>query len=216
MGSEIRGIIFDLDGVIADSHPIHEKAWRTLIRETDANVPDAELAFVIRQGKTRAEVMQALLPDRDRVLLGQRKDQLYTEYAQELQPIEGVIAWIEELRALAVPLAIATSGSRSRALDTLARFGIDKHFKTVITSTEIPAGKPDPALFLAAARALGTEPKETLVVEDSAAGLQAARAAGMPCLFYSPDSSLAGDWTIARFSRSSVEPVMQRIAVTSL
>lgn len=211
MGSDIRGIIFDLDGVIADSHPIHEKAWRALLRERRSNVSDAELAAVIREGKTRAEILRTLLPDGNAAALGQRKDQLYYEYARQLQPVAGVVEWIEELCRLAIPLAVATSASRSRALDTLARFGIEKSFQAVITSTEIPAGKPDPALFLAAAAALRTQPVETLVVEDSSAGVEAAYAAGMPCVCYSREGCSAAQLTITDFSVNSLAPIMRQI-----
>ena len=213
MVSDIRGIIFDLDGVIADSHPVHEKAWRVLLQEAGRSVSDVELAAAVRTGKTRGEILKTLLPDRDAVALGERKNQLYYENAQQLRPVAGVIEWIKELRELSVPLAVATSVSRSRAFDTLTRFGLENTFEAVITSSEIPAGKPDPALFLAAAAALRTKPAETLVIEDSPAGVDAARAAGMPCVCYTPEGCSAAELTIADFSVDSLAPIMRRIAL---
>jgi beta-phosphoglucomutase len=185
---EIRAVIFDLDGVIADSHALHEHAWRELLREMGES-PTAELPDIVRQGKPRSEILRTFFPGRSgRELadLGARKDALYQENSARLLPVEGVIGWIRELQDRGFLLGVATSATRQRALDTLRQFGIEALFHVIVTASDVAAGKPDPALFLTAANALGIEPSRALVIEDSEAGLAGAKAAGMKCAFYSP------------------------------
>lgn len=220
MQQAFRAVIFDLDGVIADSHPVHEIAWRTLLTELGRSVPNAELSSIIRQGKTRKEILKLLFPGMssdDEITIGDRKNELFLANGESLRPVRGVLAWIRELSEYGVPLAIATSAARERARDTLARFGIADLFRAVITPSEIPAGKPDPALFLAAAAALAARPAEALVVEDSPSGLVAAKAAGMQTIFYCPEvcdpeiAALRPDYIIQEFSASSLMPVMKML-----
>ncbi len=188
---EIRAIIFDLDGVIADSHALHERAWRDLISET-GRTPTAELSKIVREGRTRKDILKTLFPgysSEELVSLGARKDTLYEENSSCLRPVAGVLEWIQELDREGFSLAVATSASRQRAVSALRQFGIERVFEAIITASDIAAGKPDPALFLAAASALGVEPSQMLVIEDSEAGLAGAKAAGMKCALYSPDSN---------------------------
>jgi HAD superfamily hydrolase (TIGR01509 family) len=185
---QIRAVIFDLDGVIADSHALHERAWRDLLGEVGQMSP-ADISDIIRQGKTRADILQTLFPrcsSQELASLGIRKDALYQKQSGRLRPIAGVIEWIRGLHREGFLLGVATSASRQRALEVLRQFGVEHLFQAIVTASEIGAGKPDPALFLAAADALGIEPDEALVIEDSEAGLVGAKAAGMKCAFYCP------------------------------
>ena len=209
---EIRAVIFDLDGVIADSHALHERAWRELLLEVDES-PTAELADVVRQGKPRSEILKMLFQGRssqELAKLGARKDVLYQENSARLQPVEGVIGWIRELHDRGFLLAVATSAARERALDTLRQFGVEALFPVIVTASDVPAAKPDPALFLTASEALGIEPSRTLVIEDSEAGLAGAKAAGMKCAFYSPRghsaraSIVEPDFVLRAFDRESL------------
>lgn len=184
----IRAVIFDLDGVIAESHALHERAWRDLLNEMGGS-PTDEFADVIRQGKPRKEILETFFPGRssqELTDLGARKDAFYRENSARLRPVEGVIGWIGELYNRGFLLAVATSAARQRTLDTLRQFGIETLFQVIVTASDVAAGKPDPALFLAAANALGIEAGRVLVIEDSEAGLAGAKAAGMKCAFYSP------------------------------
>jgi HAD superfamily hydrolase (TIGR01509 family) len=217
MSTEFRGVIFDLDGVIADSHPAHETAWRKLLLEVGHDLSGAELAALVRQGKTRSEILRTIFPHiskADELRWGNRKGALYDACKTSIMPVPGVLEWINELRSLSVPLALATSASRDRAYSTLAAFGIRNCFQAVVTASDVSAGKPDPELFVTAAASIGVEPDSILVVEDSPAGLVAAHAAGMHALFYSPDGGSPGlplDFVIPAFSHASLVPVMQRI-----
>ncbi len=188
---QIRAIIFDLDGVIADSHALHERAWRDLLGEV-GQTPAADVSEIVREGKTRSDILKRLFPEyssQELTSLGKQKDALYQKNSKDLRPIAGVIEWIRELHREGFSLAVATSASRQRALCALRQFDVEHLFKAIVTASDIAAGKPDPALFLAAADALGIEPSEALVIEDSEAGLAGAKNAGMNCAFYSPGSN---------------------------
>jgi HAD superfamily hydrolase (TIGR01509 family) len=180
-----------LDGVIADSHALHERAWRDLLGEV-GQTPTADLSEIIRQGKTRQDILKTLFPgcsSEELAALGMRKDTLYHKNSGCLRAVAGVIEWIRELHREGFSLAVATSASRQRALGALRHFGVEHLFKVIVTASEIAAGKPDPALFLAAADALGIELSQILVIEDSEAGLAAGKAAGMRCALFSPHSN---------------------------
>jgi HAD superfamily hydrolase (TIGR01509 family) len=187
IGSMIRGVIFDLDGVIADSHPVHELAWSAPIGESGKRISDLELQF-IREGRTRTDILKFLFrdsSDNNWPALGQRKQQLYQQNIHALRPMPGVLDWIRNLNGASIPLAVATCASRERAIETLNRFGIERCFDAVVTSSDVRYGKPDPGLFLRAASELRIAPHEILVVEDSVSGLAAAKAAGMACVLFS-------------------------------
>lgn len=188
MTKGIKAIIFDLDGVIADSREVHEIAWTALLREAGREPSEAEIRF-IHEGRKRSEMVTRFFPqcsEEKQKTLGLRKDELYYANVDHLRPIPGAIEWLRKLAGLAFPLALATCAGRARTLHTLRQFGLDTMFRTIVTGSDILLGKPDPAVFLKAAELLGHSPKECLVIEDSISGVAAAKAAGAPCYLYSP------------------------------
>jgi HAD superfamily hydrolase (TIGR01509 family) len=211
-GTEIRGIIFDLDGVIADSHPVHEIAWKAVLAEAGRAVSSADIAF-IREGRTRAEMLVHFFPQgspEELTALGQRKDELYYGNIDRLRPVPGVLDLIQKLAQASFPLALATSASRERVVQTLSAFGISPFFRVIVTGSDVRTGKPDPAMFLQAARELQIDPSKALVVEDSISGVMAAKTAGMKCVVYSPEGcderllALEPEYVIQSFAADSV------------
>lgn len=211
-GAEIRGIIFDLDGVIADSHPVHEIAWKAILAEAGREVSASDIAF-IREGRTRAEMLVHFFPQgspEELAALGRRKDELYNENIDRLKPVPGVLDLIHQLAQASCPLALATCASRERAIQTISAFGIRPFFRVIVTGSDVLTGKPDPAVFLQAARELQIEPSEALIVEDSVSGVMAAKAAGMRCVVYSPEAcderllALEPEYVIQSFAGNSV------------
>src|SRR5581483_6444537 len=136
---QIRAIIFDLDGVIADSHTLHERAWRDLLGAM-GQAPTADFSKILRQGKTRKDILKTLFPgypNQELISLGVKKEALYQEKSGDLPPVAGVIEWIRELDRQGLSLAVATSASRQRALRALRQFGIEHLFKVIVTASEI-------------------------------------------------------------------------------
>ncbi|HEY1939511.1 MAG TPA: HAD family phosphatase [Candidatus Angelobacter sp.] len=180
----LASVIFDFDGVIADSHPAHLRAWKDLFRSLGKDVSDAELSFVL-EGAKREEILQRFLGEltfEQLRVYGDEKQHLFQSLASEIKLIDGFADFLAEVDTTGLPMAVATSGNRERVESMLKSFGLRSRFCTIVTGEDVKRGKPDPALFQLAARGLQVEPERILVCEDAVSGVHAAKAAGMKCL----------------------------------
>lgn len=180
----LGAIIFDLDGVLADSHPAHKQAWSELLSSLGLNISPEELEYVV-EGRKRDEIMRHFLGKLSNEQIreyGLKKDSLFTKYSSGLQTIPGVREFVGEVHAAGIATAVASSAGRKRVEANLRQLGISDYFPVVITGDDVINGKPDPALFIKAAERLNLPSEETLVCEDAVNGVQAAKAAGMKCL----------------------------------
>lgn len=180
----LKSVIFDMDGVIVDSHPSHMRAWRKFLLSKGKWVTDAELEFV-RDGRKKEEIMQYFfghLPHDRLLTYGREKEQLFAEEAPKLTTIAGVRELLAELDCAAIPMALASNGSAQRVHSILNALQLKHYFQAVLTANEVAAGKPHPAIFHKAAEQLRVRPFESVVFEDSVSGVRAARAAGMKCI----------------------------------
>jgi len=180
----LAGIIFDFDGVIVDSHPVHIEAWKAFFRSAGKAVGDEELSFVT-EGAKREEILRRFLGDlapEQIELYGAEKERLYQARASEVKLIRGVAEFLGQVDVAGVPVAVATSGSRNRVERTLEAFGLLDRFRAIVTAEDVARGKPDPALFFLAASRLRVAANQILVCEDAVAGVCAARAAEMKCM----------------------------------
>jgi HAD superfamily hydrolase (TIGR01509 family) len=177
-------VIFDLDGTLVDSEPLSKVAWRHVFALYDYELSDAEITAA--QGLRFAESYAAFargfqLPPLD-VVWSDYSQLLYKSYDEGLVCFADAVATARELQAEGVPLALATSSQRERLERTLAAAGLAGLFAVTVAGDEVTRGKPAPDGYLAAARLLGVEPADCVAVEDSQAGIDAARAAGIPVL----------------------------------
>jgi HAD superfamily hydrolase (TIGR01509 family) len=180
----LAGVIFDFDGVIVDSHPAHLQAWKAFLLSKGKNASDAELSLV-REGAKREEILRYFLGDLTQeqiTLYGFEKDRLFQARARELKLVPGLSEFLAQVDGAGLPSAVATSGSRSRVERALEEFNLRGRFRAVVTGEDVARGKPDPALFLLAAKAIQVDPGCILVCEDAVAGVIAAKAAGMKCM----------------------------------
>jgi beta-phosphoglucomutase len=180
----LAGVIFDFDGVIVDSHPLHLEAWKDLFHSMGREVADEELAFVL-EGAKREEILRYFLGELngDQIkLYGEKKQSMFQERAGGLKLVHGFAAFLTEVKSAGVPAAIATSGSRQRVEHALAQFQLHDCFRVIVTGDDVAEGKPNPALFQLAARGIEVEARDILVCEDAVSGVAAAKAAGMKCL----------------------------------
>ena len=210
----LQGIIFDLDGVIVDSHVAHKQAWCQLLASLGREVSAAQLEFVV-EGHKREEILRHFLGNLDAEevqRLGKLKDDFFRRVAHEVKLIPGVAEFISAAQA-GLELAVATSAGRKRAEETLRHFGLLGSFRAVVTGDEVQAGKPDPAVFQRAADGLGLAAEHLLVCEDAVAGVQAAKRAGMRCLGIAADGrkellrAVGADWVVQDFRVLSVGEV---------
>jgi len=180
----IQAIIFDMDGVIIDSHPVHRRAWRKFLTTVGLTVTDDELDFIL-EGRRREEILRHFLGDLPSYVIaeyGRRKDAFFEENFAEVTLIPGVRELLQDIGGAGLAAAIATSASSSRTRGTLRRLDLYTNFSAVVTGDDVAAGKPDPEIYLLAAKRLGLPPEELLVIEDAPCGVTAATAAGMKCI----------------------------------
>jgi beta-phosphoglucomutase len=147
------------------------------------------------------------------VSYGAEKDKLFQARAGGLKLVPGFAEFFSQLDAIGLPSAVATSGGRERVERTLETFRLRNRFRAVVTGNDVNRGKPDPDLFLLAARALQVEPTRVLVFEDAVAGVLAAKHAGMKCVGIvangrGPALKQAGaDLVVDNFSHTNLDDV---------
>lgn len=180
----LRGVVFDMDGVVIDSHPAHRAAWKCFLESVGRPTSDAELNIILDGGK-REEILKYFLGEltpEQIVEYGKRKDEILRNHGSKLEPMSGITEFLDELLGSGIRVALATSASRSRVCGTLQEIGLAHYFDTVVTGDEVAAGKPDPAIYRLAAVRMQESPHYLLAVEDAVSGVKAAKSAGMRCL----------------------------------
>jgi HAD superfamily hydrolase (TIGR01509 family) len=198
----LKGILFDMDGVLVDSEKfICEAATRMFAEHCVYVEPEDFLPFV-GSGEDRylGGVAQKYNFPFD---LEQDKTRTYEIYGElvkgKLKPLNGVISFIETCRKKGLKLAVATSADKVKMLINLKEIGIPAEtFDATINGLEVVNKKPDPEIFVNAATKLGLKPEECLVVEDAVNGVKAAKAAGCKCLglttSFSVEELSEADW----------------------
>jgi HAD superfamily hydrolase (TIGR01509 family) len=180
----LRGVIFDMDGVLVDSHAVHRQAWRLFFQTLDRKVPESELDFIL-DGRKRGDILRHFLgncPEAELEEFGRRKDCIFRQMRLEVTPLRGAVRVVQDLHRSGVSLALATSASRSRACSTLAELGLRNCFRAVVTGEDVSAGKPDASIYRLASNRIEIEPERLLAVEDAVSGIRAAAGAGLRCV----------------------------------
>ena len=181
----MQAIIFDMDGVLVDSEPVHFEATRLLMQEHGIVYTSAdEEAFF---GCTDREMFRELrarygLAAHEHDLAEQWIERVVRLLPQRIVPMPGVPEVLERLRASGRRLALASSSSPAIIRTTIEGLGLGGIFEATVSGRDVGLGKPAPDIFLETARRMGLEPAECLVVEDSQNGLRAAVAAGIACV----------------------------------
>lgn len=184
---DFAAYLFDCDGTLADTMPLHYQAWRAALRAHDCAFPEA---LFYELGGTPTVRIVELLNERHGhrmppVETARHKDELYLRLICAIGPIEPVVTIARETHGK-LPMAVASGGHRHIVINTLDALGITQLFDAIIGSEDYAHGKPAPDPFLAAARALGVDPARCLAFEDTQIGVEAARAAGMQWVLVPP------------------------------
>jgi beta-phosphoglucomutase family hydrolase len=176
----VRGLVFDCDGTIADTMPLHYQAWTLALKEHGKDFSEA--MFYEMAGIPTRRIFEILNEKHHYNLpideCTERKEQLFTQLIPQVVAIEPVVELVHQFTGK-LPMAVATGGTRSICLKTLQALGIEGLFQALVTADDVVHGKPSPDIFLEAARQLGVLPGLCCAFEDAELGLQAARAAGM-------------------------------------
>ncbi|MDO4410023.1 MAG: beta-phosphoglucomutase family hydrolase [Akkermansia sp.] len=181
------GYIFDLDGTLVDSMPLHFKAWRKALLE--AGAPESVFQadeFYSCGGKSATDVVKflneryGLIMDAEATAANKRAIYLELLQTEGMQPIKEVMDFVYSLGD--APKAIATGSALPGACSTLKSAGLEGVFELILTPDDVKHGKPAPDMFLLAAEKLGVDPTKCVVFEDALPGMTAAAAAGMDCV----------------------------------
>lgn len=192
----LKAIIFDFDGVIADTEPLHLKAFQLTLKEKGIELSDEDYFenYLAYDDKT---LFKELLKDRNyehneaqiSELMNRKSEHFENVLKGNILVLEGVPEFISEVSGK-YPLAIGSGAIRSEIIDILESGGLREHFEIIVSADEVINCKPDPEVFIEALRRLNNldsvseevSPQECLVIEDSTSGIKAVHSAGMKCL----------------------------------
>jgi beta-phosphoglucomutase-like phosphatase (HAD superfamily) len=178
---DTKALIFDCDGTLADTMPIHYRAWRATLDPLGIAFPEER--FYALGGVPTGKIIQILateqgvtVPDLEGATLA--KEEGFLLFLDEVRPVDAVFRIAEAHRGR-LPMAVASGGYRPVVERILGRIGVAGWFDALVTAEDTTRHKPEPDVFLEAARRLGVEPASCAVYEDTDVGLEAARRAGM-------------------------------------
>ena len=202
----MKAFLFDMDGVLIDSEPIHTRVKRETLLHFGL---DAEIDFSAYMGRTSKILFSDAIEKAGRMeltpsMLADYKHERYLDILKNddaIHPIEGARELLLHLSEEHIPMALASSYARQVIEAVLDKFGFRQYFDSVLSGADLPASKPDPAVYRISAERLGEKPSCCVVLEDAASGVAAAKAAGMRCIaFRNPNSGeqdlSRADWIV--------------------
>lgn len=179
------GVIFDVDGVLVDTGPIHFKSWVKMANEIRKKF--TKKFFDLTFGQQSVSITRKLVGSKVEQHLVENwaslKEQYYREMVKDkLEPLPGVLNLIKDLKDKNFKLAIGSSGPPENVELVLTTLNLTQNFDVIITAVEVEKGKPEPDVFLIAAQQLKLDPKNCIVIEDAPVGIEAAKRADMPVI----------------------------------
>ncbi len=181
--SNIQGIIFDCDGTLADTMPLHWRAWQGIKQRYGFDFPQDR--FYSLGGVPSRDILRILKKEQglslDPIAVAKEKEEAYLELLAHVGPIECVLDIARRNYGI-VPLAVASGGSRRAIGKVLDHLGIRQLFKAIVTNEDVEHQKPAPDIYLEAARRIGVPPQFCRAYEDTDLGLEGIRAAGMEAI----------------------------------
>jgi len=177
---EIKGLIFDCDGTLADTMPLHWRAWQMVTQRHRIHFPEDR--FYSLGGVPSRDILKLLGQEQghsfDHIAVAHEKEEAYLPLMAQIEPVHAVVE-IAKANHGRIPMAVASGGTQTIICRVLDQLKIRHLFNAVVTSEMVKRQKPAPDIFLEAARQIGVEPKFCRAYEDTELGLQAIRAAGM-------------------------------------
>ena len=187
----MKGVIFDMDGVIIDSEPIHIKLERELLEECGGDY--SKITHADFMGTTDAE-MWGTFKEQFKIELSvgeliNIKRERFIENLGQIPLVDNVLAFMASLQSIGCKLGLASSNNESAVEAVKNKFGLEKYINVFINGEAVTKGKPHPEIFLTAAKQMGLKPEDCLVIEDTKNGVLAAKAAGMKCVGFQNKNS---------------------------
>ena len=204
-----KAVIFDMDGVIIDSEPLHTEVVVSLLKRMGADVPLSRIETYIGVSNSRmwTELLRdfALGKTVPEILELQHSENIEILNRKEGLEIPGIRKLMQDLKEKNIPIAIASSSLRDYIEAVVRKLGLEKFIKVIVSGEEVKNGKPHPDIFLKTAEIMGILPENCVVLEDSAHGVEGAIQAGMRVIgFQNPNS---GNQNLTKSDRvvSSIE-----------
>lgn len=197
----LKAVLFDMDGVIVDTEPLHRKAYHQMFK--DVNIEVDEDLYSSFTGQSTTNICKRLV---DRFGLSQTPEDLvalkrksYKNYFENdgLELIDGVLERIKDYHANGVNLVLASSASMTGINQIFERFDLNQYFSAKFSGADLEKSKPHPEIFLKAAASTGFDKSECMVIEDSTNGIKAAKAAGIYCVAFKSPHSKHQDYHLA-------------------
>jgi beta-phosphoglucomutase len=180
----LEAVLWDMDGVIADTMQYHYSAWHDILKAM--GVPITEADFRPLFGQRHDRIIRHFLGDMTHEkmeALSDRKQLLYRErVAKDIRALPGAIDLMKALQKNGIKSALASSATKENVDIIVQGLGITKLFQAFVNGPEVAEGKPSPLIFQLAAKKLGVSPANCVVIEDAIAGVAAAKAGGMKCI----------------------------------
>lgn len=206
-------VLFDMDGVIVDSNPVHKIAIERFCKKYDLELSEEKLSKKVWGRQNKDWIPAVFERDIEPALLAEysfEKEKLFRElYETEIKPLPGLENFLKQLEEKEIPKAIATSAPIENVDFVLERTGLRKYFQTILHDAFVEKGKPDPEIYLKTAEALNFDPKDCIVFEDSLSGVQSGLSAGCKVVgvltTHSPQELKETHLTIKDFNEITIE-----------
>jgi beta-phosphoglucomutase family hydrolase len=207
----IKAIIFDLDGTIADTEKLHSKVGSDLLNEYGVKISPAKL-HKIHSGMKTEEIFGTYIknPIIVNLMLKEKWIRALKYFDDEgVKPLPGAIQLINQFHKRGLKLAIATSSIRESAIKILKRLKVLDKFKVIVSADDVKKGKPNPEMFLLAAKKLNVKPEECIVIEDANNGMKAAKNARMLCIGLKPYANKSkADFVVKTLKEVNIDKVI--------
>lgn len=184
----MKAVIFDMDGVIIDSEPMHLDVDIKTMAYFGFNITGKEFEKYV--GMTSPEMWRSIRSEYnieqsiEEIINGQLEKKINILRDLNIEPIDGIKELLFELKSQGIPIAVASSSARRLIEEVLRKFDLRDYFQCIASGEEVERGKPAPDVYIEAAKELRVHPSNCIVIEDSRNGVRAAKNAGMKCIGY--------------------------------
>ena len=216
--SGVKGLILDMDGVIVDSEPLHLLAFQELFtRHNISYTAEHNREFLGRKDIVIADILikRFFLPETAEEFVQNKESILKRLIVEQGIARPGLMKILELAKSLGLPIAVASSATMPTIQLVVDTLKIRPYFVSLTSGDEVEHGKPAPDVFLLAAKRLGIEPRDCLVIEDTLNGIKAAKAAGMHCIGIPCEATMHQDHSLADMQLKSLEEVDLRTLCAS-
>ena len=183
--NETKAVIWDMDGVIADTGPYHFKAWQQVLQKRGVNFTEEDFKrnFGQRNDTIIRNTLGEQIPQSEVDAIAREKEKTFRKLLrQNIKPLPGAIKLIKSLGEHGFKIALASSAPMENIRLVTRSLEINDYFQAIVSGRDVTEGKPSPQGFLLAAQKLGVAPKQCVVIEDAIAGVAACKRAGAHCI----------------------------------